>query len=291
MCGLGNIGRPLLNLLRTRGFEAVGYDIVPWKTEVTIQEAVKRSDAAIFIVPTPSNPDGSFSNQYLLEAMKAFVLAGCSRDYLFIISSTVVPGSCDKFSELVGGNICYKPEFIRMASVEADLAASNYVLIGEGNVAAGDACAEIFTTLAVLNDSSRIVPVFRMSLIEAELAKITLNCALTMKVSLANQLYLVAERLGAGPKKVMELVGADPRIGPEYLTPGWPYGGPCLPRDNKMFQFVAHSVGLEAPLSMATDAVNRMMALRWMEIARRVKDVTNKRIVHHGVDWTLKEMR
>jgi UDPglucose 6-dehydrogenase len=98
-----------------------------------------------------------------------------------------------------------------------------------------------------------------MSLIEAELAKITLNCALTMKISLANQLYLVARKLGADPRKIMDAVGADPRINPHYLEPGRPYSGPCLPRDNRMFQFTAEKAGVFAALSIAADVINGML--------------------------------
>jgi UDPglucose 6-dehydrogenase len=98
-----------------------------------------------------------------------------------------------------------------------------------------------------------------MGLVEAELAKITLNCALTMKISLANQLYLVAKRMGADADKIMQVVGADPRIGPQYLKPGEPYGGPCLPPDNAMFAYFAKSVGVEAHLSIAADKINEAM--------------------------------
>ena len=98
-----------------------------------------------------------------------------------------------------------------------------------------------------------------MSLIEAELAKITLNCALTMKISLANQLYLVAQKVGADADKIMDAVGSDPRIGDAYLSPGAPYGGPCLPRDNAMFRYFAKRAGVEAHLSAAADAINEAL--------------------------------
>ena len=98
-----------------------------------------------------------------------------------------------------------------------------------------------------------------MSLLEAELAKITLNCALTMKISLANQLHMVAEKLGVDSEKIMDAVGTDPRIGHEHMKPGWPYGGPCLPRDNRMFQFVAERAGVKAWLSEAADKINEAM--------------------------------
>ena len=242
-------------MLRAKGFNAVGYDRVPVQSEVSLSKAVDRSDACIFIVQTPSLPDGSFSNEYLSSALLAFsgtVKLHGRKDYLYIVTSTTVPGSCDDFRHIVGDNIVYKPEFIRLEHVDADLLVPSFHLIGDCRKEAGDRAEAIYKAVAD-------VPVKRMSLLEAELAKITLNCALTMKISLANQLHLVARKMGADPKKIMDAVGADPRINPHYLEPGRPYSGPCLPRDNRMFQFVAEKRGVFAALSIAADVVNGMM--------------------------------
>ena len=172
-------------------------------------------------------------------------------DYLFIVSSTTVPGSCEGFRSIVGDNIVYKPEFIRLEHVHMDLRTPAYVLIGAAKEKAKDRAISFYDRLYGTN-----IPFAEMSLTEAELAKITLNCALTMKISLANQLHLVAEKMGCDSKKIMAMVGADPRIGAAYLEPGRPYGGPCLPRDNRMFSYVAEKVGVEAALSIGADKIN-----------------------------------
>ena len=167
-------------MLRAKGFRAIGYDAVPRLTEATLSTAVENSDAAIFIVPTPSLPDGSFSNEHLIEALTQFknsIPMRSKPDYLYIIASTVVPGSCDKFREIVGDNIVYKPEFIRLDHVREDLRNPSFVLIGEHSTLAGDRCESIYRQFTN-------APIKRMTLLEAELAKITLNCALTMKISL-----------------------------------------------------------------------------------------------------------
>ncbi len=255
VCGLGKVGKPLLDMLNYKGFDAVGYDNDPAKSGFSLVQAVERSDACIFIVPTPSLPDGSFDNSHLVDALSKFsvqVEYQKKRDYLYIITSTTVPGSCDVFRSEVGDNICYKPEFIRLAQVRSDLLNPSFVLIGEGCKEAGDRCEAIYRKITD-------APIKRMSLISAELCKITLNCALTMKISLANQLYLVAKKLGADPLAIMDAVGTDPRINPHYLTPGWAYGGPCLPRDNRMFRFVAERVGVDAALSLGADKINEQM--------------------------------
>lgn len=252
VCGLGKVGKPILDTFRWKGFDVVGYDIDEKLSESRISWAARETTAAIFIVPTPSLPDGSFSNAYLGAAIHDFRLRA-SEDYLFIVSSTTVPGSCDGFVKKFGiKNLCYRPEFIRLAHVRHDLTNPAYHLVGESNPEAGDRVEAIYREIAA-------VPVHRMSLIEAELAKITLNCALTMKISLANQLHMVARKFGANSDTIMNCVGSDPRIGHAYLKPGTPYGGPCLPRDNRMFMYVAERVGVDAYLSAGADAINRKM--------------------------------
>lgn len=268
VCGLGKVGKPILNMLRAKGFDAVGYDRVPKQSEVSVAQAVDYSDACIFIVQTPSLPDGSFSNEYLSNALLSISGAAISqgrKDYLYIVTSTTVPGSCDDFRHIVGDNIVYKPEFIRLEHVDADLLEPSFILIGEGCKEAGDRCEALFRSIHGYELESALpmtykIPVKRMSLVEAELAKITLNCALTMKISLANQLHLVAQKMGADSRKIMDAVGADPRINPHYLEPGRPYSGPCLPRDNRMFQFVAEKHKVFAALSISADLINGMMS-------------------------------
>jgi UDPglucose 6-dehydrogenase len=255
VCGLGKVGRPILEMFRAKGFTAYGYDIDPQKTEHRLEDAVRNSDAALFIVQTPSLEDGSFSNKFLASALQDFSAEAHvhgKKDFLYIVGSTTVPGSCEKFRAMVGAMVVYKPEFIRLAFVKEDLLNQSIVLIGEGCKEAGNRCEEIYREVTD-------APVKRMSLTEAELAKITLNCALTMKISLANQLHLVAQRMGCDSARIMDSVGADPRIGNQYLKPGKPYAGPCLPRDNRMFRFVAKGVGVDACLSEATDRINEMV--------------------------------
>ena len=259
VCGLGKVGLPILQFFEEKGHEVIGYDIDRSKSQTTVAGAVEKSDACVFIVQTPSLPDGSFSNQHVLRALTAFsdeVERQHKKDYLYIIGSTVVPGSCDQFTGLAGSNLVYKPEFIRLEHVHDDLRNPSFILIGAASACAGQMATEIYTGM------TPGVPVKRMTLVEAELAKITLNCALTMKISLANQLHLVAEKLGADSEVILDAVGADPRIGSAYLEPGRPYGGPCLPRDNRMFGYVARRIGMRAPLSLAADEINYAMEQR-----------------------------
>lgn len=230
-------------------------------------EAIRGSHAAIFITPTPSLPDGSFSNKYVLEAVESVAQEVAWDEiaemrspstYLFVICSTVMPRTCDEQVIPLISRLCprkfsvaYVPQFIALGSVIENLQTPDFLLVGASSEEARIAAAELFVSLLKRN-----APIKSMSLLEAELTKISVNCALTQKISFANQLAMVADAYGVSPHVILDAVGSDHRINHRLLKPGLPYAGPCLPRDNRAFQVAAHKVGVQAPLSLTADIVN-----------------------------------
>jgi UDPglucose 6-dehydrogenase len=108
-----------------------------------------------------------------------------------------------------------------------------------------------------------------MSLVNAELTKIAVNTYVTMKISYANALADMCERLsGADVEVVTDALGLDTRIGRKYLRGAIAYGGPCFPRDNKAFAVLARDLGAEPLLAEATDAVNHAQTDRLARIVQ-----------------------
>lgn len=226
------------------------------------------TDASFFIVPSPSLPDGSFSNEFLMRALAPLAQAlrrSGKKDHLLIISSTTTPGACRKViipmleKELRGKcgqafRLCYNPEFIALGNVMRGLQAPDLVLIGASDKRAGDLLEGLYKRVNVNQPK-----IARMSLTSAELAKISVNSYITAKISFTNQLRLIAEQLpDTDIHAILEAIGADSRIGHKYLRAGLSYGGPCFPRDNRLVSYAAKQVGLSAPLAEATDRVNEM---------------------------------
>jgi UDPglucose 6-dehydrogenase len=105
-----------------------------------------------------------------------------------------------------------------------------------------------------------------MSCESAELAKLSVNTFVTTKISYANMIAAVCERVpGANAQDVLGAIGLDPRIGSAYLKPGLGYGGPCFPRDNLALIATAASVGCEMPIARATHDFNELQAPRLAE--------------------------
>jgi UDPglucose 6-dehydrogenase len=293
--GLGKLGLPMATCFAAKGFPTIGVDknsklvesVQKFKApffEPQLQEtlnksrktlvattdmsrAIDESDATFLIVPTPSDKNGEFSSKYLEDALHELSLAlrkSKKKYHLFVVDSTVMPGTTEeKLIPLIkkvsgrklnkGFGICYNPEFIALGSVIHNLMNPDVILIGESSREDGDALEDLYRK-TLDNDPQYS----RMSIISAEIMKISLNVYVTMKISFANQLAQICSSIpGADLDAITKALGGDKRIGPKYLKGGISYGGPCFPRDNRAFSVFAGKLGHKALLSQMTDEINR----------------------------------
>jgi UDPglucose 6-dehydrogenase len=306
VCGLGKLGACIAATFAERGFPVVGVDIDPEKIqkvnaglapvdEPLLAETIANSqgrlhatndpaeaaktDISFFIPPSPSLPDGSFSNEYLLKAMQPIARAVRDADkkgHIFVCSSTTTPGAVDgvlipmleketgwKCGE--GFHVCYNPEFIALGNVINGLLEPDFVLIGESDPESGAALEDLYRKY--VRNKCRIA---RMSMISAELTKISVNSYITMKISFTNQLRMIAGRFPkADINVILDAIGTDTRIGKKYLRPGLSFGGPCFPRDNRLLAYAAREVGMEAPLAEASDRTNELTKSNLLEKVER----------------------
>jgi UDP-glucose 6-dehydrogenase len=100
-----------------------------------------------------------------------------------------------------------------------------------------------------------------MSPESAEICKLSINCFITMKISYANQIGDIADRTpGADKFHILRAVGADSRVGQKCILPGYGFGGPCFPRDNRALGGYAERIGINPMLMRATDEYNKYHA-------------------------------
>jgi len=236
-----------------------------------LAEAVRRSDITLIIVPTPSGADGRFSNEYFEAVLRGIgpVLASKEEFHVVDVVSTVMPGSCDgvfkPVLEELSGKVCgedfglvYNPEFIALGSVIQDFSKPDMVLIGASDERSAEMIERLYLSSCV-NEPH----IAKMSLLNGEITKLTLNCFVTTKISFANELANICQRIpGADVDAITEAIGADSRVGGKYLRGGLGFGGTCFPRDNVAFQAFAGDIGCEAKISRATVAVNDMVVER-----------------------------
>ncbi|CAN2039965.1 UDP-glucose 6-dehydrogenase [Candidatus Magnetomoraceae bacterium gMMP-15] len=241
----------------------------------SVEYAVLNSEITLIIVPTPGQPDGKFTNQYVENVLKDIAPALQKKHSFHIVDvvSTVMPGSCDKiFKPLIEELSCkvcgkdfglvYNPEFIALGSVIKDFLNPDLVLIGASDEPSAEIVKNLYFTMC---DNSPDVAV--MSLINAEITKLSLNCFVTMKISFANELASICEKIsGANIDTITNALGLDTRIGAKYLKGGLGFGGTCFPRDNLAFQAFASDAGMKAKLGAAVVAINNSVINRLLNI-------------------------
>lgn len=295
--GLGKLGASMGAAMASRGFNVIGVDISAravdlvnaghapvqeTNLEETIAsskerlrattdhtEAILNSDVSFVIVPTPSDGRGAFSLQYAAWAFGEIgrALARKKGYHNVVLTSTVLPGSTrfglmpilERESGKVCGRdfgLCYSPEFIALGSVIHDFLNPDFTLIGEVDDRAG---SQLESCYAEIMENSP--PCKRMTIENAELAKIALNAFVTTKITYANMLAELCEQLPDGDVDVVaDAIGLDSRIGRKYLTGALGYGGPCFPRDNVALNFFAKTLGVTAELAETTDKINRTLS-------------------------------
>lgn len=303
--GLGKLGASMVAAIASRGLDVIGLDINTAAAEAVAaglapvhetdleatltahlahirttrdyRELVEASDVTFVIVPTPSDDTGRFSLAYLQSALEP--LGQALRDkpdyHNVVITSTVLPGATrygllpvlEEASGKRGGpdfGLCYSPEFIALGSVIRDFLNPDLTLIGELDARAGDHLEAAYGEILANQPT-----VQRMSFENAELTKVSVNAFITTKITFANMLCQLCERIpGGNVDAVTEALGKDSRIGAKYLKGALGYGGPCFPRDNRALASFAEAMGLDAPVSMATDRANRAVAGRIVESLR-----------------------
>jgi len=291
--GLGKLGLPLAAVLAEAGNEVFAYDAnqdlvsqlksdtffssEPKLMEIlrsfrsniffvdSIQDAVHKSELSFIIVPTPSMSDGNFDNKLVIKVLEEISDAIKVKEEFHVIDvvSTVMPGSCnDEFIPLlelrsgktlnIDFGLCYNPEFIALGSVVKNMLQPDMHLIGASNTRSGETLEQALKSVTGENVPSRI-----MNLKEAELVKISVNNFVTTKISFANMLMQIADRLGGIDIDVVtDAIGLDSRIGRKYLKGGTSFGGPCFPRDTRAMSTLLSSLDLSTAIPESTSHVN-----------------------------------
>lgn len=237
-----------------------------------VEAAVHSADITFVVVATPSEPGGGFSLKYVEPVCEAIghALAKKSDYHVVCLTSTVMPGTTgsavrqalEKASGKRMGDdfgLCYSPEFIALGSVIRDFLNPDMLLIGESDQRAGDFLAGLYAQVCENKPAYA-----RMSFVNAEITKLAVNTYVTTKISYANMLARICERLdGANVDVITSALGFDTRIGPKYLKGAVSYGGPCFPRDNLALACLAQQLGVPGDLARTVDRFNRSQ-IHWL---------------------------
>lgn len=278
--GLGKLGLPCALAVESKGHYVCGYDINPdvkkildtkvlpykeiWAQEhldnskidfLELEEVVKRSDIIFVPIQTPHDPlyEGitkipetrvDFDYSWLKSGMKdlSSAIEKEGKEKIVIIISTVLPGTIDKeIRPLINEKVklCYNPFFIAMGTTMRDFLNPEFVLFGVDDVEAAKVAEKLYGTL---HDR----PVFRTSIKNAELIKVSYNTFIGMKIVFINTIMEICHKIGADVDAVTDALSlANERIiSSKYLRGGMGDGGGCHPRDNIALSWLAKKLDL-----------------------------------------------
>ena len=201
------------------------YDVNPLKTTHTLNEVMEQE--FIFIcLPTPMSTDGS---QDLSFIENFFESVSPKEETIFIIKSTVLPGTTNQLIEKYGYNIIFSPEFLTERTAKLDMLTQARIIFG------GD--EKLTKKVEVLfNDRFMNRHIIHMDSKTAEFVKYMNNTFFAAKVSLMNEYYRLATNIGIDWDKALYGFASDGRIGDSHLHVPGPdgklgFGGTCFPKD------------------------------------------------------------
>jgi GDP-mannose 6-dehydrogenase len=317
--GLGYVGSVSAACFASMGHRVIGVDVNPAKVEMlengrspiieasmnelvaegsracrlhaTVDSvaAVLESDVSFVCVGTPSLRSGKLDLSHIEKVSREIgaALKKKKSRHIFVLRSTVLPGTTESIVvpmiEQASGRragidfaVAYNPEFMREGSAVADFLQPPYTILGVQDPA----------HLAPLRELYKSTPgrVFETSISVAEMAKYVSNAFHAVKVTFANEIGTLCKHLGVDAQAVTEIFTSDTRlnISPAYLSPGFAFGGSCLPKDVRALTYKAKELDLKLPMLESLLSSNSEHVERALEAVMRTQ---KRRIAQLGLSF------
>lgn len=229
-----------------------------------IAEGLQKAEIVFIAVGTPARRGSGYADLNYVYAAAREIAEAATHDLLIVTKSTVPVGTGRKVHDIVKSlrpdldiSVASNPEFLREGQAISDFMNPDRVIIGLDRKThdKGEKAKALLTALYHPLDHLGSKLVF-MELESAELTKYAANAFLAMKVTFANEIADICEVTGADSDEVHHAMGLDPRIGPDFLTPGPGFGGSCFPKDTQALAVTARKAGTPSQLVETTIASN-----------------------------------
>jgi UDPglucose 6-dehydrogenase len=241
----------------------------------SVSTAVAESEAVFITVGTPQDDSGEPDLSYV-ESVASEIASALTAPKLIVEKSTVPVCTCESIRKvlLLHGadpshfSVASNPEFLREGTAVTDFLYPDRIVMGVDDDFSAAMLYGIYRPLTegtyyreegaipcpgLQPEGARVIVTNAKS---AELIKHASNAFLAMKISYINMVANIAETVGADIDQVCAGLGADPRIGPQFLKAGIGYGGSCFPKDVSAFHSVATQCGIDFPLLAEVTRIN-----------------------------------
>lgn len=294
--GMGYVGAVTLGCLASRGYHVIGVDPNPVKTDLirrglspivekdlpelirqakdcgllkvsdSAREAVLDTEMSLICVGTPSRTNGSLDDEHLLAVSREIAVAvrHKSSPHIIVYRSTMLPGllktkiiplleDVSRKREGEGFHVCFHPEFLRESTSVHDFFNPPKTVVGTDKKAVADQVLGLYAGLPG--------PMIQTSIYVAEMVKYVDNAFHALKVTFANEIGQLCRHLDIDSHEVMSIFSQDTKlnISKAYLTPGFAFGGSCLPKDLRAINYLAKTLDLDVPLLASLLESNRKL--------------------------------
>ncbi len=305
--GLGYVGTVSAGCLASAGHQVIGVDPVRTKVDLInrgqspiieadigeliastvysgrlrattdVAKGIRETDLSFVCVGTPSQSNGNLDLRYIRRVCEEIGQALKEKDgwHTVVIRSTVLPGTMDEIvvpvleessGKTAGADfgVCHNPEFLREGSAVKDFHCPPKTVIGELDRTSGDLLAELYAKIPA--------PLIRTDLNTAEMVKYVDNSWHALKIGFANEIGNLCKSLGIDSHAVMKIFCQDLKLNlsPAYLTPGFAFGGSCLPKDLRALAYRAKTHDLDLPI------INSILLSNELQVARGLQLIMEK---------------
>jgi len=251
--------------------------------------AVLNSEVSFVCVGTPSLKNGKLDLGHIEHVAREIGAAIRQKKspHVFVLRSTVLAGTTETvvlpILEKESGKkcgqdftVCYNPEFMREGSAVGDFLNPPYTILGASDT----------QHLAPLRELYKNTPgtLYETTIPVAEMVKYFSNCYHALKVGFANEMGTMCKHLGVDAHAVAKIFTSDTKlnISSAYLSPGFAFGGSCLPKDLRAITYKAKELDLKLPL------LESLMPSNAEHVDRAVEMVMNtgkKKIAQLGLSF------
>ena len=254
--GQGFVGNAVFQKFKNY-YKVLTYDLQSELCNSTYEKIHQKCDIVFVCLPTPMESDGS-CHTGIVEKTLHTINEDCKMDLLdktVIIKSTIPPGTTAKWNKLFSKlNIVFNPEFLTEANAVKDYENQNRIILGgprNATTKLKPIFSKVFPKASIIKTDSTY----------AERVKYVTNSFLATKVSFANEMYQICNKLNIDYDKVIEYAQYDERLGKSHWAVPGPdgdlgYGGHCFPKDVKALITLAGELDIFPEVLMATDAKN-----------------------------------
>ncbi len=254
--GQGFVGNAIYQKFKNY-FDVLTYDLDKAKSNSTKENLIFKCNTIFLCLPTPMNADGSCNVDILQTELENIDLITDNQEITktIVIKSTVSPGTTARWNSLYDSlNLVFNPEFLTEANAVEDFNNQSRIILGgprPGTTKLKQIYSKVFPKAHIIKTDST----------HAEMVKYLTNAFLATKVSFANEIYQICDKLRIDYDKVVEYATLDDRLGKtHWQVPGpdgdFGFGGHCFPKDLSALIHLALNLDTETNVLTAAEETN-----------------------------------